>query len=216
MTLNLANTKTLIFDLDGTISDPFEGIFRSINYALESCGFEVVDAECVRPMIGPPLTEIFACLVGTSNARRIGELIDKYRERYATRGYAENVIYEDIPATISSLTEKGYTLGVCTSKRADYAAAIIDLFNLATHFEFLSGGGDGVEKSQQLRSLITNGLEAKTALMIGDRRFDIDAAKSNGIASIGVSWGFATFDELAVAGADHIVDSPAELLRMLT
>jgi phosphoglycolate phosphatase len=93
--------STLIFDLDGTISDPFVGISRSVNYALTSLGYHEVDPETIRPMIGPPLTEIFESLLGRLPATRMGELIDKYRQRYAKTGYAENRIYDDIPRVIA-------------------------------------------------------------------------------------------------------------------
>jgi phosphoglycolate phosphatase len=120
--------ETLIFDLDGTISDPFVGISRSINYALETLSYDPVDPETVRPLIGPPLTEIFpplteifGHLLGTLPEPEMLDLVDRYRERYASVGYAENEIYQDIPQTIARLAESGYRMGVCTSKREDYA-----------------------------------------------------------------------------------------------
>ena len=208
------NPNTLIFDLDGTISDPFEGISKSVNYALEALDFEAVDPERIRPLIGPPLTEIFEFLIGGVSSRRMRTLVDKYRERYSSVGYAENVIYEGIPDIIASLSVSGYTLGVCTSKRADYAGDIVDLFGLTEHFAFISGGDVGIHKSKQLEKLVTNGVNSESAVMIGDRYVDIAAAKSNGIKSVGVSWGFADDNELNKADPDHLVDSPAELLEL--
>ena len=206
--------ETLIFDLDGTISDPFEGISKSVNYALESLSFGAVDPEKIRPLIGPPLTDIFRFLVGDIGQPQIDNLVDKYRERYSSVGYTENVIYEEIPALISTLAKKGYLLGVCTSKRGDYATAIVDMFGLLPHFEFVDGGA-GVHKSLQIERLIAAGLDARTAIMIGDRHFDINAAKHNDMKSIGVTWGFAADNELELAGPDHIVESPGELLGLL-
>lgn len=203
--------ETLIFDLDGTISDPFEGISKSVNFALESLNYGAVHPERIRPLIGPPLTDIFATLVGELSAAENDALVDKYRERYAAVGYTENVLYHDIPVLISTLAKAGYRLGICTSKRGDYATAIVDMFGLLAHFEFVDGGA-GVHKSLQIERLIDDGLDANTAIMIGDRHFDINAAKDNDMKSVGVTWGFAGDDELEVASPDHIVNSPEELL----
>lgn len=204
--------ETLIFDLDGTISDPFVGIERSINYALESLCYDPVDPARVRPLIGPPLTDIFEHLLGPLADRDMQRLVDRYRERYATVGYAENVIYDEIPDTVSRLAEYGYRLGVCTSKRVDYAKRIIEMFGLGAHFSFVNGSA-GIEKRRQIESLVANGLSAKMAIMIGDRAIDIVAGKSNAMASAGVLWGFGERNELEDAAPDYIFETPADLLN---
>ncbi len=205
--------ETLIFDLDGTISDPFEGISKSVNFALESLNHGAVDPERIRPLIGPPLADIFEILVGEISTTETAALVDKYRERYAVVGYTENVLYDDIPDLISTLSNSGYRLGICTSKRGDYAAAIVEMFGLSAHFEFVDGGA-GIHKSLQIERLIAAGLKAQTAIMIGDRHYDINAAKHNDMKSVGVTWGFAGANELEVASPDHIVNSPDELLEL--
>lgn len=206
--------ETLIFDLDGTISDPFVGISRSINYALTSLGYEAVDPERIRPLIGPPLTQIFEILLGALRDQDMRELVDKYRERYASVGYAENTIYDGIPGIIAQLATGGYRMGICTSKRADYAQRIIDMFGLAAHFAFVDGGGVGVEKRQQIESLVANGLPAGTSVMIGDRAVDVLAGKSNNVAAVGVLWGFGERPELEQAAPDHLLESPTDLLGL--
>lgn len=206
--------ETLIFDLDGTISDPFVGISRSINHALESLSYDAVDPERIRPMIGPPLTEIFEHFLGTLAQDVMQDLVDRYRERYATVGYAENQIYADIPDIISQLSASGYQMGICTSKRADYAASIVDMFGLSSHFTFIDGGDVGVEKRQQIQSMVASGLPAGTSIMIGDRAVDIVAGKLNGVASAGVLWGFGERPELEAAAPDHLLESPGELLNL--
>lgn len=208
------NLTTLIFDLDGTISDPFEGISRSVNYALESLGLDAVETELIRPMIGPPLHEIFEFLTGDPDESLTDELIDKYRERYATIGYTENIIYEGIPEMISTLSGRGYKLGICTSKRADYATAIVEMFELDDFFAFVDGGGDGIHKHSQIEGLVAAGLLADSAIMIGDRNVDISAAKQNNLRSVGVSWGFAEHGELETAKPDFMAHSPDEILRL--
>ena len=142
--------QTLIFNLDGTVSDPFVGISRSINYALESLDYNPVEPQRIRPLIGPPLTEIFEHLLGALPDSTLQDLVDKYRERYSTVGYSENKIYEDIPGIITKLAASGYRMGVCTSKRADYATRIVEMFGLLQHFSFVDGGGVGIEKRQQI------------------------------------------------------------------
>ena len=206
--------ETLIFDLDGTISDPFVGISRSINYALESLDYDPVDPERIRPLIGPPLTEIFEILLGALQERDVLDLVDTYRERYASIGYSENRIYDDIPGIIAQLAGSGYRMGVCTSKRADYAQRIVEMFGLAQHFSFVDGGGVGIEKQHQIESLVANGLAADSAIMIGDRAVDVLAGKSNDLASAGVLWGFGERPELEEAAPDHLLESPADLLDL--
>ena len=206
--------ETLIFDLDGTISDPFTGISRSINYALESLNYAPVDPQRIRTLIGPPLTQIFEHFLGALADRDMQDLVDKYRERYATIGYAENAIYEGIPGIIGQLADTGYRMGVCTSKRVDYAQRIVDMFGLGQHFSFVDGGGDGIEKRQQIESMIALGMSANTAIMIGDRAVDVLAGKSNDLASAGVLWGFGERPELEEAAPDHLLESPADLLNL--
>jgi phosphoglycolate phosphatase len=206
--------ETLIFDLDGTISDPLVGISRSINHALEALHYEAVDVERIRPLIGPPLTQIFEHLLGALPNPVMWDLVAKYRERYASIGYAENRIYNEIPGVIAKLAGGGYRMGICTSKRADYAQRIVDMFGLERHFSFVDGGGVGIEKRQQIESMVANGLAASSAIMIGDRAVDILAGKSNALASAGVLWGFGERPELEEAAPDHLLESPADLLGL--
>jgi phosphoglycolate phosphatase len=206
--------KTIIFDLDGTISDPLVGISNSINYALDAYNYEVVDMELVRPLVGPQLTEIFEHLIGNITESRLHELVDKYRERYAAVGYTENIIYEQIPDTIAALSASGYALGVCTSKRADYASKIVEMFQLHGHFSFVDGGDFGIHKVDQLGGLVANGLNPDSAIMVGDREVDISAAKGNNIASVGVLWGFGSRSELQKAQPDHLLERPEDLLAL--
>ena len=206
--------ETIIFDLDGTISDPFVGISRSINFALEALDHQAVDPEQVRPLIGPPLTEIFEFLLGPLPRSTLDKLVDLYRDRYARVGYAENRLYDDIPDIVESLSRAGYVLGVCTSKRGDYATRIIEMFGLSQFFSFVDGGA-GMDKRQQIRQLIRNGIVGDSAIMVGDRAMDIDAGKSNALASAGVLWGFGERNELVNADPDYILEEPAELLHLL-
>ena len=206
---------TALFDLDGTISNPLEGIHKSINHALLAFGHDAVTSAQVRSMIGPPLTEIFESILGPVDEANMIGLIDTYRERYADVGYAENIVYEGIPDMIHSLHDAGLRMGICTSKRVDYAGRIIDMFGLGDYFLFVDGGDVHIKKATQIERLVASGIDVTKTVMIGDRAVDIDAARRNSVASIGVAWGFGDYTELDQANPDHIVHSPRELLECL-
>jgi len=209
----LQNISTYIFDLDGTISDPSLGIFRCINHALRSHGFPEVTREAVASEIGPPLDDIFRKFSPESSEALISELIDTYRQRYADAGYAENVVYPGVWDALGELSGRGVRLGVCTSKRTDFAVKILSMFGLTSHFSFVDGGDTGIKKREQLAGLMQSGSIDRHAVMIGDREVDIAAAKANGLRAVGVLWGFGDLDELSAAGADVIVSEPRELGR---
>lgn len=209
----MATTAFRIFDLDGTLSDPAVGIGRSINFALEWFGYAPI-ADCeVSQFIGPPLDETFVSIVGTSEAEHIAELVSKYRERYAAIGYAENVVYPGIPDVLRALYDRGVPLGLCTSKRANFAEDILDLFGIGQYFRFVNGGDIGIRKTDQLASLLRRGLITQSAAMIGDRAVDILAAKANGLRSIGVLWGHGSLAELQGTSPDLLLECPQELLE---
>jgi phosphoglycolate phosphatase len=206
--------NVLIFDLDGTISDPALGIGRSINHALVAHGFASIEAAEVSRCIGPPLDESFARLVPGADAALVTRLVAAYRERYADVGYAENQLYPDMPPVLHQLRERGVTLGVCTTKRVDFAEQILTLFGLREHFAFVSGGDIGVRKADQLRSLRAAGALGAAATMIGDRDIDILAAHANGLRAVGVLWGHGSADELRAARPHLLLGAPAELLQL--
>jgi phosphoglycolate phosphatase len=207
----LQNISTLIFDLDGTISDPSLGISRCINYALRCHGFPEVAEELVASEIGPPLDETFSKFNPGADQSVIARLISKYRERYAEVGYSENELYPGVQEALRGLTDRGVRLGVCTSKRKDFAEKILLLFGLISHFSFVDGGDVGIKKQEQLSGLMQSNTIDRSAIMIGDREVDISAAKANGLRSVGVLWGFGDINELSRAGADVIFSSPNEL-----
>ena len=138
----------------------------------------------------------------------------KYRERYAVIGYSENVIYPGIPEALTELASRQTSMGVCTSKRADYAAKILELFNIHDHFRFVNGGDIGVKKQQQVASLLSNGIISPHSSLIGDRAVDVHAAKVNGLRSIAVLWGHGSRSELEAAQPDVILESPQQLTQL--
>ncbi|MEZ5558618.1 MAG: HAD hydrolase-like protein [Pseudomonadales bacterium] len=202
---------TLIFDLDGTLSEPAQGIGRSINFALAAHRFEPIDETTVSRFIGPPLDETFRTITGLDSPALIRSLVDRYRERYAEVGYAENALYPGIAEALHDLSNRGCVLGVCTSKRGDFAEQILQLFELRELFAFVSGGDIGISKHQQLERLLAEGVVSPASTMIGDRSVDIVAARGNGLSSVGVLWGHGSEPELVEAGAEVILRHVAEL-----
>lgn len=204
----------LVFDLDGTLSDPAVGIGRSINHALAHYGYPTIPEAQVPQFIGPPLDVSFGALTGSTAPDHLAELVAKYRERYADVGYTENILYPGIPEALEALATAGVSMGLCTSKRVDFARSILRLFGLKQHFRFLSGGDIGVHKRQQLASLLSDGPINAASIMIGDRAVDIEAAKSNGLRSAGVLWGHGSAEELTQADPDALLRFPRELVDL--
>ena len=165
----------------------------------------------VPAYIGPPLDESFCALTGITDAEQIGAFVAKYRERYAQVGYAENELYPGIPEAIERLSAAGVPLGVCTSKRVDFAERILRMFGLHEHFAFVSGGEIGTHKWQQIESLLADGRITRSAAMVGDRAVDITAAHRNGLSAAGVLWGHGPRDELEREQPRYLLSAPAQL-----
>jgi phosphoglycolate phosphatase len=201
----------LVFDLDGTISDPAVGIGRCINYALSIFGYPAISHSEISRYIGPPLDASFAQITGRTESTHVAELVATYRERYADVGYAENIVYDGIPQALEVLSAAQVPMGICTSKRSDFAERILDMFGLRQHFQFVSGGDIGIQKWQQLAALRAQQTIAPGATMIGDRAVDISAAKTNEMQSIGVLWGHGSLAELTATNPDHIFSFTTEL-----
>lgn len=205
----------LVFDLDGTLTDPFDGIWRSTNHALTVFGAAPVPREAFADFIGPPIDHTFRTLLpGTSDADVAG-LVGAFRERYGDLGYAENELYPGIPELLRGLLEAGFVCGVCTAKRSDFAERILRLFGLEGYFQFVDGGDVGVRKARQLEALLATRVIGTDAVMIGDRGSDLEAAAANALRGIGVAWGYGSRDELAAKNPLDIAADPDALGRVL-
>jgi len=207
--------STLLIDLDGTISDPSLGISRCVNHALEMHGLVSVSAELVAKEIGPPLDEMFLKLVPELSISDVPSLVRYYRERYSDIGYSENTMYPHIAGVLGKLHGADMRLGICTSKRRDFAERILGLFGIDEFFSFVDGGDIGIKKQEQIASLIERRLIDSDAVMVGDRAVDVEAASTNGLRSIGVLWGFGSSDELCHASPTRIVETPNELYELV-
>lgn len=207
--------SSLVFDLDGTLSDPSLGIVRCFNHAFEQHGLPQVDEALIRQQIGPPLDQGFRRFVPEATPAFIDVLVATYRERYGEVGYAENEVYEGIPQALQVLSDAAVPMGVCTSKRGDFARMILERFDLLHHFNFVDGGDTGIAKSAQLAGLIDRNSIDLDAVMIGDRAVDIESARDNGLHGVAVPWGFAEPDELVQARPFRILENVNDLMLLI-
>jgi phosphoglycolate phosphatase len=204
-----------VFDLDGTLSDPFEGIWRSVNFALATVAADPVPREAFPRYIGPPIDRTFRTLLPDVDDDGVHALVAAFRDRYGRLGYAENTLYDGVPEVLDALRSNAHPCGVCTAKRRDFAVRILEMFTLDHQFGFVDGGDVGVAKADQLAGLLKAGTIGTDAIMIGDRASDIAAAATNGLRAIGVTWGFGSREELADAGPREIANTPAALLGIV-
>ena len=209
----------VLFDLDGTLTDPREGITRSIAYALERMGLEPPPLAELTFAIGPPLRPTLARLIGDETPAAIERAISLYRERFADVGLFENAVYDGIAEALRTLGGRGATMYVATSKPRVYAERIVRHFGLDAHFAAIHGcelDGTREDKRDLLAHLLPHhGVTAGEAAMIGDRGADMVAARHHGVRAIGVLWGYGTRDELEGAGAQSLCNRPAELAALL-
>jgi len=210
---------TLLFDLDGTLTDNFEGIANCIRYALTRMDVPLPSAEALRACVGPPLRETLPRLIGNSDSATTERALGFYRERYSELGWRENALYPGVPGMLADATRSISRVFLCTTKPQPFAERIVAHFGLAG---FLSGvfgtslDGRLDDKADLLAHLLgREDLEGADCLMIGDRRHDIRAARINGVRSLGVLWGYGSRVELMEAGADALIAAPVEFSRGL-
>ncbi|MCP8940512.1 HAD hydrolase-like protein [Alsobacter sp. SYSU M60028] len=208
--------EALLFDLDGTLTDPKPGITRSVQYALERLGLTPPPADDLEWVIGPPLAQSFAVLLGPGGDPAEG--VRLYRERYAVTGLFENEIVPGIPALLDDLLADGRRLFVATSKPRVFAERILDHFGLADRFQHVHGSeldGTRADKRDLIAYAVAQErLTPAATVMIGDREHDVIGAGSVGIGTIGVRWGYGSDAELMAAGVAALVDRPAEIGRL--
>ena len=203
------------FDLDGTLTDPFEGITKCILYALDKLGFPHPTDEYLFSCIGPPLYDTFPELVGEELTP---EAIDLYRERFNEIGWLENQPYEGIHDALAAVADSGCVLFVATSKPRVAAKRIVEHFKMGQYFERVFGcelDGTRANKTDLLNYAIDENPDASTRLMVGDRKHDLIGAIANGIRPIGVSYGYGSTKELNTAGATAIAATPSDLPNII-
>jgi phosphoglycolate phosphatase len=208
--------KTVLFDLDGTLTDSAEGITRCLRHALERMDYPCPPDETLAAHIGPPLRQTFAALFDSPDEALIERAVTIYRERFATVGLYENRVYLGVPEMLTELRSSACDLFIATSKVSVYARRILEHFALDGHFVAIHGSemnGRLDDKAHLLDELIRqHRLDPAATIMVGDRRQDIIAAKANGVQSVGVTYGYGSRGELETAGADGICDTPAQII----
>lgn len=210
----------IFFDLDGTLTDPGEGITNSVAHALMRFGIEVTERAELYKFIGPPLKESFSKYYGMSPEESTAAL-KYYREYYVDRGIFENAVYDRVEEMLSAIRESGRHIVMATSKPDVYAERILEHFGLIKYFDFVAGADMAetrVAKADVIaHALDSCGLREKTGeiLMIGDREHDILGAAAHGIDALGVTFGYGSADELLTAGAKYLASTPLEILNFI-
>lgn len=208
--------KTVLFDLDGTLTDSGEGIINCAALALEHFGLPVPSREEMRTFVGPPLHETFQRF-GVS-AGQTEEAIRIYRSRYIPIGMFENTPYPGIQRLLETLKSNGYTLYVATSKPEEMSVTILERFGLAPYFDRICGASSDTSRSTKdavIAYLLEQCGTKEDMVMVGDTKYDILGAKAHGIPAIGVSWGYGSVEEMKQAGAVGIADSMDALWELL-
>lgn len=210
--------RTILFDLDGTLTDPKVGITTCVQHALRRMGIEEPSRDRLTSFIGPPLSESFRSRYGMDE-QQAAQAIAFYRERFATVGLFENTVYDGVLAMLDRLRDAGLTLAVATSKPTVFSERILDHFALRPYFTVVVGSeldGRRTDKAAVIREVLRQlGTAAADACMVGDRRQDVAGARACGLYPVGVAYGYAEPGELTAAGAAQIVDSVPELETLL-
>ena len=212
-------TNLILFDLDGTLTDPAEGITRSVQYALKKHGIYVPDNTALLPFIGPPLIDSFMRFYGFTRQEAV-RAVHEYREYYTDRGIFENRVYPGVPEMLAGLRNAGHRLCVATSKPEVFARRITDHFGLTPFFDAVAGSR--MDETRTAKSEVISHAprqmgvgSVRSAVMVGDRSYDVAGAHEVGMSCIGVTYGYGSAQELSDAGADALADSPEALRQLL-
>ena len=209
----------LFFDLDGTLTDSLPGIKNSFIYAFNELNENVPEDSVLSTFIGPPLYDTFEKLCGFSK-EKAEKAVKKYREYYEKTGMFENSVYKGIPSLLEELKDSGKHLFVATSKPEIFSVKILEKFKLSQYFEKICGSNFDESRSNKeevIKYALNSGFPIirEKALMIGDRKHDIFGAKKNNLKSCGVLYGYGRKEELESSGADYIVKTPEEIIKLV-
>lgn len=209
----------VLFDLDGTLTDPAEGITNSVAYALEKFGITVSDKRELYRFIGPPLVDSFMKYYGFSEADA-NQAVAYYREFFKPTGIFQNSLYEGVPELLKQLKSSGKAVILATSKPEVFAVEILKHFGIFEYFDFVAGAtldstrnkkGDVIAYALDSMKIT----EKSACLMVGDRNQDINGARENQIDSLGVLFGYGDLDELTTAGATYVAETVEDILRFI-
>lgn len=213
------NVTHVLFDLDGTLTDPGEGITNAVRYSLSKFGIEVKERSELYPFIGPPLMDSYMNYYGMTK-QQAEQAIVYYREYYNAGGMFENKVYDGIPELLGQLKEAGKKRIVATSKPDYFAEQILERFGLLPYFDFIGAATmDGIRnnKIQVIEHVISKCdiNDVSKCVMVGDRKYDVEGAHHFGIPCISVLFGYGGREEFEQAGSDYIVQTPQEIGEIL-
>lgn len=211
--------STVLFNLDGTLTDPLEGFASSMRHALVQLGRPTLSDAALARYIGPPLQETMALLLDTGDRREVEHAVTLYRQRYAETGIIENRVYPNIASVLSTLHEYGVPLYVATSKPHVFAERILERHGLRRYFKAVYGSeldGTRSKKVELIAHILhREGVPRSGTYMIGDRAQDIRGAIACSVTPIGALWGYGSREELQTAGAAMMCESPVQLIELL-
>ncbi len=211
----------LLFDLDGTLTDPYKGITKCISHALHSLGRQAPPCQDLRWCIGPPLKTSFTELLNLNDEddSLAEEALRLYRERFSSIGIYENRVFEEIPYVLKQLSDFGHVLYVATAKPTIFAKKILEYFELHCFFKEIYGSeldGTRSDKTDLIAYILKReSITGADACMIGDRKHDIVGARNNELLSVAVGWGYGSREELEQSGSDMYLSSPRDLVDYL-
>lgn len=211
--------NTVLFDLDGTITDSGPGIVNSVAYTLDKYGFPYENKKDLEIFVGPPLAKQFEIFMGCSEEESI-RAVDVYREYYSDKGIFENSVYDGIIPMLKRLKDKGYKVLMATSKPERMAKIIADHFDIEQYFDFIGGAhmdGRRTDKKEVIEYVLKNGgvEDTDSVIMVGDRKYDVIGAHELNIKCIGVLFGYGSKEELVEAEADYLAEVPMEIADII-
>lgn len=213
-----ASYKHIIFDLDGTLSDSRQGIYNAYHHTIRQLNLANPGEERLKTLIGPPLQKGFAEVFGLTGTDK-ANAVKVFREYYAAKGLFENILYDGIKELLAKLVRSGALLYIATAKYTPYALQVLEYFGIAAYFKEIAGADyDGhVTKVELIAGILQRNdiRDPMDVVMIGDTRYDIDAAAELEIDSIGVTYGFSSCDEVASFNPDYIAKEVNDLDRFL-
>lgn len=211
--------NTVLFDLDGTLTDPGIGITKSVEYALNRYEITVADRAELYPFIGPPLMDSFMKYYGFSKEQAV-EAVGAFREYFRETGLFENEVYQGIPTLLKALKEEGKILLVASSKPEEFVLTVLKHFDLLQYFDFV--GGAAMDETRSKKDEVVEYVLQKAqitdrsaAIMVGDRKFDVEGAHAKGLDAIAVTYGYGSLEELSAAKPEYLANSPEEVGSIL-
>ena len=209
----------ILFDLDGTLTDPGLGITKSVEYALNHYGITVEDRTELYPFIGPPLIDSFMKYYGFSKEQAV-EAVEVYREYFRAKGLFENEVYPGVPEMLKALKNAGKTLLVASSKPEEFVLTILQHFGLLEYFDFV--GGAAMDETRTKKADVVQYVlqkagirDKRRAILVGDREFDVNGAHAEGIDAIAVTYGYGSIEELTQSRPEMLTNTPDGITKLL-